>query len=115
MRGCLFHPADPAINATLPEEVNPQHWSGKWIHQHQSTQLLPDSRWFLLSKPQWISPACVGFSVDKAALLRHCQAHFQHLDTALCAVEVQQNAQGRWCEQHRWLIMPDHWPRPAER
>ena len=115
MRGCLFHPADPAINATLPKEVNPQHWSGEWIHHQQSDQLLPDSRWFLLSKPQWISPACVDFSVDKATLLRHCNAHFHYLDTALCAVEVQKNDQGRWCEQRRWLIMPDHWPRSAER
>ena len=110
MRGCLFHPADVGITAQLPPEVNTNHWRGYWIHQSQARQILPDSRWFLLSKPQWISPACADFSVDKDTLLEHAEIHFRHLDTALCAVEVTENPQGKWCEQQRWLLMPDHWP-----
>ena len=72
-----------------------------------------DQHWYLLSKPQWISPARVDFSVDKKTLLRHKDLHFQHMDTALCAVQVKPNTAGFWCEQQRWLIMPDQWPKPG--
>lgn len=113
MRGCLFHPANPEIEALLPAEVNPQHWRGLWLHQADARQLLPDSRWYLLAKPQWLSPARVPFSVDRSRLLQHIDIHFRHLNGALCAVEVAQNPAGHWCEQQRWLIMPDHWPQIA--
>lgn len=113
MRGCLFHPADESISATLPEEVNARHWRGYWIHQSSAQRYLPQGHWYLLSKPQWISPARVDFSVDKKTLLRHKDLHFQHMDTALCAVQVKPNTAGFWCEQQRWLIMPDQWPKPG--
>ena len=113
MRGCLFHPADESISATLPEEVNARHWRGYWIHQSSAERYLPQGHWYLLSKPQWISPARVDFSVDKKTLLRHKDLHFQHMDTALCAVQVKPNTAGFWCEQQRWLIMPDQWPKPG--
>ncbi|KZZ51074.1 MAG: DUF1853 family protein [Saccharospirillaceae bacterium] len=113
MRGCLFHPADESITATLPEEVNARHWRGYWIHQSSAQRYLPQGHWYLLSKPQWISPARVDFSVDKKTLLRHKDLHFQHMDTALCAVQVKRNTAGFWCEQQRWLIMPDQWPQPG--
>ena len=112
MRGCLFEPANPDIQATLPEEVSANHWSGFWVHQSEAEKYLPEGNWYLLSKPQWISPAQVDFSVSRDTLLRHNKIHFDYLDTALCAVRVVENAAGKWCEQQRWLIMPDHWPNP---
>lgn len=110
MRGCLFYPASHNVSCQLPHEVSDQHWRGSWCRHKDSNTLLPDSRWYILAKPQWISPARTEFSISRARLSEHIDIHFRYLDTPICAVECAQNQQGFWCEQHRWLIMPDHWP-----
>lgn len=110
MRGCLFYPTDNQLTVDLPPEVSADHWRGYWVHQSQAEQFMPQGRWYLISKPQWLSPARVDFSIDRDTLLQHKRAHFQYVTTALCAVKVEQNRQGKWCEQQRWLIMPDSWP-----
>lgn len=110
MRGCLFYPAADNIRTYLPAEVADQHWRGQWCWFKDSKEYLPHSRWYILSKPQWISPAQTEFSVSRERLLEHINIHFKYLVSAVCAVEVVQNQQGKWCEQQRWLIMPDHWP-----
>ena len=87
MRGCLFHPAHPDVSLCLAPEINPNHWRGHWCHQQDAAQLLPSGHWFVLSKPQWISPALCPFGVSNDDILRYSQRHFQDLTVALCLVQ----------------------------
>jgi len=109
MRGCLFHPAKPEFNGSLPEEVSASHWRGRWCHYRDAAELLPDGPWYVISKPDWISPVRCPLTVERAELIRYLTAHFEHLTVAVCAVVATQGRYG-WVEQQRWLIMPDNWP-----
>ncbi len=110
MRGCLFHAANPAFRGALPAEVNAEHWRGYWCHIQDAPQLLPQGQWYILSKPDWISPMCAPLAVDRDTLLHYCQRHFQSLDGGLCAALLQYH-QGQWIEQQRWMLMANDWPR----
>ncbi|ASP40505.1 hypothetical protein CHH28_18330 [Bacterioplanes sanyensis] len=110
MRGCLFHPADPAYQGQLPSEVNPDHWRGHWCHMHAADRYLPDGDWYILAKPDWISPVTAPISVSRDEVLTYCRRHFQSLDTGLCLIKVPADGTAL-VEQQRWMLMPDHWPR----
>lgn len=138
-RGCLFYPHDyshdpktgiatrsasdltpesvngPTLKKSVgtPIEVNPTHWRGQWMHAQYLSQL-PQGRWYLLAKDQWLSPALVSQPVDNAYLQKYLNAHFNHLRTPVCLVRTEQGRHG-WAEQERWFVMPDGWPSAINR
>lgn len=109
MRGCLFYPANPAYQANLPPEVATDHWRGHWCHAQQAADYLPKGRWYVLAKPQWLSPALTTFSIGREELLEYLRTHFRHLTYPCCVIQTEEGQYG-WAEQQRWLIMPDDWP-----
>lgn len=118
MRGCLFYPLINPDEVRLPAEVNPDHWRGHWCsisHLPECLSLQPDSRWYVLSRPEWMSPVVAGFSISTAELTDYLQLHFQHLSSSVCIarVEERRNAEpvqtGLWCEAERWMVVSDQW------
>ncbi|WP_430461990.1 DUF1853 family protein [Thalassolituus sp. LLYu03] len=107
MKGCLFYRADEKAHA--PEGVNPDHWQGRWCFAREMAGTLPAGDWSLISKDQWLSPAVLPNRVTKEELVRYLTRHFASLSYPACAVRLSEGTLG-WCEQQRWLIMPDHWP-----
>ena len=108
MRGCLFYPAHRSEDMQLPAELNPDHWRGFWCHA-ASADAIPDGRWSILAKDQWMSPALVTCTVSREELIRYARLQLQYVSFPVCAVLTEE---GPWgiTEQQRWLIMPDHWP-----
>ena len=120
MRGCLFYPLADSTNAriTLPEAVNPHHWRGYWCSISQLPACLDqkvDSRWYVLSRPEWMSPVLAGFSISAAELTDYLQLHFQHLSSSVCVARVEpklkadQEQTHFWCEAERWMVVSDQW------
>lgn len=106
MRGCLFHPANAAFAAPLPVEVNDKHWQGRWCHIGDAAHYLPDGNWYIVAKPDWLSPVQAPLSVSRQQLIDYCSRHFQQLDSGLCVILLAPSM----LEQQRWMLMPDHWP-----
>lgn len=109
MRGCLFQAINPALQATLPVEVSDRHWQGFWCHQQDAQRYLPEARWFILAKDQWLSLALAPCAIDTQELLHYVARHFHYLNVGLCIAKVLPCRTG-WAEQERWFIMPNHWP-----
>jgi len=108
MRGCLFHPAHALTPATLPEAVSECHWRGQWCRLTDCDTLLPDGDWYVLSKPDWMSPVLADFGIPRSELLRYLQAYFRHLKTPIALARVGKGPYG-WAEQARWMVVSDHW------
>ena len=109
LRGCLFHPAHPNIEAQLPAGISPQHWRGRWCHYSHLRTCLPHARWYLLSKDEWISPVLSQLSIANSELYTLLDLHFRYLSTPVCLARVESGPYG-WGEIERWFVMPDHWP-----
>ena len=115
MRGCLFHPVHD--QATLPDGVNPDHWQGKWCAIGRLEEFLPSEReahWYVLSRPEWISPVMTDFAIERSDLLTYLQLHFEHLSSAICIARMAERTAPEsssqvWCETERWMIVSDRW------
>lgn len=108
MRGCLFHPTHGLTPAPLPAEVSPHHWRGYWCPVGDAGSCLPEGRWYVLSKPDWLSPVLAKFSVSRADLLQYLASYFRHLSTPISIALVMEGPYG-WAEHQRWMIVSDHW------
>ena len=112
MRGCLFHPAHGLRAAPLPDEIADNHWKGFWAPVSQCDGLLPLGRWYVLSKPDWLSPVLANFAIEREELLIYLQTYFRYLRTPLAIARMAQGRYG-WAEQERWMIVADDWwPEP---
>ncbi len=109
LRGCLFYPADPQIQATPPDNLNSTHWRGHWCHHQTMRALLPDGYWYLLAKDEWISPALSQIAINNEELFHLLDVYFQYVNTPVCLARMKSGFRG-WAEIERWFIMPDHWP-----
>lgn len=113
LRGCLFYPAHQLTPATLPDDVCAHHWRGLWCPADQ-LDLLPfgangaNSYWYVLSKPDWISPVLAKFSISRDELSHYLRTYFKHLNTPVCIAKVEEGPYG-WAEQQRWMIVPTDW------
>ena len=116
MRGCLFHPLHDS--AILPPEVHPQHRRGVWSaisRLPEYLDLTDDSPvWYVLSKPEWMSPAVSSFAISNAEMLDYLQLHFRHLSSSVCIARMNFHpAEGMtpayWDEHERWMIVADEW------
>lgn len=121
MRGCLFYPLIDSAQVTLPPEINRHHWRGYWCSIGQLPGCLaqrPQGRWFVLSRPQWMSPVVTDFSISNAELTDYLQLHFQHLSSSVCVARLEQapgaegiagNRDTLWYEAERWMVVSDEW------
>ncbi|MEK9766270.1 MAG: DUF1853 family protein, partial [Thalassolituus sp.] len=108
MRGCLFHPAHDAPCAPLPERIAADHWSGFWCPADQ-LDLLPEGQWYVLSKPDWISPVVSDFAISAAELRYYLAVYFRYLRTPVCIANMAADQAGHWYETERWMIVPGDW------
>ncbi len=115
MRGCLFHPVHD--RAVLPDAVNTGHWQGKWCAIGRLDEFLPsegETRWYVLSRPEWISPVMTAFAINRNELLDYLKLHFAHLSSAVCVARMAKRTRSDspaeiWCETARWMIVSDEW------
>ena len=124
MRGCLFHPIHDIGCADLPAEISPDHWRGYWCPANQ-LELLPDADWYVLSKPDWISPVVSTFAVSTNDLRQYLNCYFRYLRTPVCVALMahsstsnsenssEKNSQSKCYETERWMIVPSDWEAPA--
>ncbi|MDP2607544.1 MULTISPECIES: DUF1853 family protein [unclassified Oceanobacter] len=108
-RGCLFYPANPAITAQRPAEVNPHHWQGRWCHASELQEHIRTGHWVILARDEWLSPVLSPVAASAADIVQLLQCHFRYLDIPLCLARVRP-LQPYWAEQQRWMIVADHWP-----
>ena len=70
--------------------------------------------WYVLSKPEWMSPAVSSFAISNAEMLDYLQLHFRHLSSSVCIARMNFHpAEGMtpayWDEHERWMIVADEW------
>lgn len=112
MRGCLFAPAHGVQAAPLPKEIATDHWSGYWCPVDRS-DCLPEGHWFVLSKPDWISPVKSSFAISKSELVHYLNVTYQHIRTPLAIARMAQfelpDGQHCWGEVERWMMVAPDW------
>lgn len=112
MRGCLFAPAHGLNAAPLPEEIAPDHWSGYWCPVNH-LDCLPEANWFVLSKPDWISPVKSSFVINNSELIRYLKVTYRHVKTPLAIARMSQfalpNGGYCWGEVERWMMVAPDW------
>lgn len=104
-RGMLFFHAHTP-HSPLPPEVNPNLWRGLWCYRHEVQQCITEGLWHPLERAQWLSPNRFNHALSAQALLE-CLP--EPLTRAQAVVKVCESRHG-FCEQQRWLIMPNEWP-----
>ena len=114
-RGCLFYPADSTVTAQLPQEVNRQHWQGRWCHASAVPNHITEGFWVILARDEWLSPVLSPVAASAADVIQLLGCHFRHLQVPLCLARVkplqqQSTGQQQWAEQQRWMVVADRWP-----
>jgi hypothetical protein len=120
MRGCLFHPAHEIKVAPLPPAIQPDHWRGVWCPADR-LELLPDDDWFVLSKPDWLSPVASQFTISTKELRHYLECYFKVVRTPLSVARMRPvgsgqspttngaDAANKFGETERWMIVPAGW------
>jgi uncharacterized protein len=112
IKGYLFYPPNtPQANI---HGLSSQHLRGWWIRHGQALpQSHPDTRWVILSRLRWLSPAHLAAN---AAVMRYTEmnttlaAHFAQNDEPLLLAELQADGAGRWDEVRRGFVVRAGWP-----
>lgn len=125
IKGYLFYPLDretelrPEHTGASPHAafaISPAHLRGWWLRQGEI--MLPkrcaDSRWQVLSKLGWLSPACCADATSASLLSdaeaeQYCAQHFLHHRSALLLAELRPGADG-WLEVARGFVVAADWP-----
>lgn len=110
--GYLFYPWPQPCSA--PNDANPQHLKGTWLHQHQWADFLqqqPGGHWQVLPRHNWLAPARIS---DAEHWPREQQPIWfatlgEHANAQLL-VRVERSASGYWLEQERLFLVCDSWP-----
>ncbi len=124
LKGRLFVPAY-GNDICFPEYVNPEHLSGKWIHQSQLAAYLTSESdnkrrlvaWKILKKYRWLSPLELGAPghhlddevSDLDALINKIDLHFEHNRHAVLLTKLLQQGD-TLAEDLRLFVVPDSWP-----
>lgn len=125
IKGYLFYPLDRETElhskhtGASPHSafaISPAHLRGWWLRQGETAlpKRCADSRWCVLTKLRWLSPACCA-DATSAGLLNdaeaehYCAQHFLHHRSALLLAELRPGADG-WLEVARGFVVAADWP-----
>lgn len=116
VKGMLFYHVD-----TQPEiaaGVSTMHLHGWWLRHRKDMlrQQSPASRWMVLPRLRWLSPARLPAQakvMTLSELIVMLEIHFNKMNIALLLAELQQDQQGDWLEVSRGFVVSTDWPTPA--
>jgi len=124
LKGYLFYPVD---NDTASEHcagmrISSCHLRGWWCRYPdlKLPRIKPDSKWLVLDKARWLSPAYLDTNVTdnleqfelltEAEVIVFCKYHFaEHAESILFA-EMIQASEGCWQEIKRGFVVNPKWP-----
>jgi hypothetical protein len=113
-----FFPGDEKQASTLyfPFEISRDHLRGWWIRQGEEAipKRFVDSRWLVLPKRRWLSPAwCdeeeLHLLLADDGISEYCSHHFENNNSSLLVAEMQAGRNG-WSEVSRGFIVCSTWP-----
>lgn len=112
LKGYLFYPPNtPQANI---HGLSSQHQRGWWVrHGHPLPQSRPDTRWIILPRLRWLSPAHLPADatvLQHAAMSTALATHFAQNDEPLLLAELQADRAGRWDEVTRGFVVGAGWP-----
>ncbi len=113
VKGMLFYPIDSQLTNAAGVAID--HLRGWWLRHCNNAlkQFSPASRWIVLSRLRWLSPALLSHDAavmkpeEVTAML---DLHFSKMNIALLLAEVQQDAAGYWQEVSRGFVVSAEWP-----
>lgn len=108
LKGYLFYPVSDWRSFSLAESLNPDHLRGWWVTVSEAGLLDSTSRYAVLMKPAWLSPAALKWhcTQERAALLHD----MQQISSPMLIAQLDYDEQSRlWLESSRGFIVPDNW------
>lgn len=115
IKGYLFYHASTLRSDEKVAGISPAHLSGWWARHNieKIPQASANSRWIILPRLQWLSPARVideTLLMDADALLAHLNLHFSQHQDAVLIFEMTPLPSGTHKEIARGFIVSDTWP-----
>ena len=118
LQGYLF---SPALTTFSPAFSSENHGNGYWWHLHDFLQQLHkqiDTRWIILERQRWLSPAHVNDKIELVAtadLTTQLQIQIGEMKRPLllAALTKTDPAGNYWAEDWRGFVVPDSWPNNA--
>lgn len=115
VKGAIFYPWRSEQNSPQVEKLSPDHRRGVWITDEQLnsflSELTPDSRVAILSKPFWISAGMhpeKKYSPDDGILKETILA--RRSDERPVVLSVGREKLGCWSETERVFVVRNNWP-----
>jgi hypothetical protein len=121
LRGWLFYPAaGPWRDAPgAPAHAHPRHLRGWWLRhgEGEPPRASRASRYLLLARLEWLSPArrsagAPAQALSAPELAQALATHFAAHHQALIVAEVQRDHAGWWAECARGVVVAPRWPAP---
>ena len=114
IKGWLFYP--DAAEVMLPAAgLSADHCRGFWV-EAGSLNVLPDERYLLLDRLQWLAPVAVGIEETIAAEQLLSMLRERHVQQPMPVMIARLRLRdGRWFETERGFVVPDDWANRAER
>ena len=121
IRGWLFYPAAGPWRSAVsaPAQAHPRHLRGWWLRhgEGEPPRASRASRYLLLPRMEWLSPArrMAGGpapALSSGELAQALAAHFAAHHQAQIVAEVVRDAAGWWAECARGVVVAADWPAP---
>jgi hypothetical protein len=114
IKGYLFYHASTFSKLAIAG-VSADHLSGWWVRhaQEKLPQASADSRWIILPRMRWLSPARLAADASVmtyAALDSKLDEHFSQSNDAVLVFELTRAATAGWHEKSRGFVVCSTWP-----